>query len=218
MPKTAIVLGASGLVGTALVHQLIDSSNYDQIRLIVRRKLEIKSSKVEQIVVNFDQPASYKNLIVGDVLFSTFGTTIKKAGSKDAQYKIDFTYQYEVAKAAFENGVGSYVLISSAGANPDSFNFYSRMKGELDSAVQLLDFKKLRIIRPSILDGHRMEKRPIEQVMLKVTNLILPHIPVLRKYRPISVEIVAKAMLNSLSLPKQRVAIAELEEVFDWAR
>lgn len=217
MSKIAIVLGASGLVGSALVSQLIASAEFTQIRLLVRRKLEIQSTKVQQFIVNFDQPTSYESLIEGDVLFSAFGTTIKKAGTKDAQYKIDYNYQYEVAKTAYQNGVNSYVLVSSAGANADSFNFYSRMKGELDSTVQLLDFDQVRIIRPSILAGNRTEKRPVEQFALKIAKLLLPHIPFLKKYRPISAEIVAKAMIKSISMPKQRIAIAELEEVFDWA-
>ena len=109
-------------------------------------------------VIDFDQPDSWKVLITGDVLYSTLGTTIARAKTKDAQYKVDFTYQYNVAEIAAANGVPSYVLVSSAGATSKSKVFYSNMKGKLEDAVKLLPFKVISIIRPGQLAGERVRK------------------------------------------------------------
>ena len=179
--KTAVLLGASGLVGSALLKQLIDDPEYDKIIAIVRKKFKVDHPKIEQQIIDFDKPESYTDLIKGDVLFSSFGTTIKKAGSKDNQYKIDFTYQYEVAKAASENDIKHYVLVSSAGADPKSKIFYSRIKGELDQEISKLNFDHITILRPSMLDGSRKEKRSGEQIGLKIMNSLLPSLPFLKK-------------------------------------
>ena len=109
----------------------------------MRRSLNINNPKLEEHIVDFDKIELWKNNLSGDELYSALGTTIKKAGSKEAQYKIDFTYQYEAAKAASENGVKKYLLVSSLGANSKSSNFYLRMKGSLDEKVQQLSFDQI---------------------------------------------------------------------------
>src|SRR4030066_986146 len=141
--KTAIVIGATGLIGKHLTKFLLDDPAYSSVKVFVRRTLNISNPKLEEHVVDFDEISIWKDKITGDELYSAMGTTIKKAGSKEAQYKIDFTYQYECAKAASENGVGKYLLISSAGANIKSGHFYLRMKGELDKKVSELPFQQL---------------------------------------------------------------------------
>ena len=215
--KTAVLLGATGLVGSALLKQLIDDPEYIRIITIVRKPFKINHPKIKQMVVDFNKPESFKDHIKGDVLFSSFGTTIKKAGNKKNQYKIDFTYQYEVAKDAAENGIKHYVLVSSAGADPKSKIFYSRIKGELDQEVSHLNFDHITILRPSILDGNRKEKRSGEQIGLKIMNALLPSLPVLKKYRPIKDSIVASAMRNAVSLNNNKYKIYELEQIFDLA-
>jgi uncharacterized protein YbjT (DUF2867 family) len=172
--KTAVLLGATGMVGTALLNQLRADQEYAKIIAIVRKPLKIEHPKIEQQVIDFDKPESYRDLVKGDVLFSSFGTTIKKAGSKENQYKIDFTYQYEIAEAGAANGIKNYVLVSSAGADSNSSIFYSRIKGELDQAVRNLNFDHVTILRPSMLDGDRNEKRTGEQIGLKIMNVLLP--------------------------------------------
>lgn len=215
--KTAILLGASGLVGSALLKQLIDDPEYIRIITIVRKPFKINHPKIKQMVVDFNKPESFKDHIKGDVLFSTFGTTIKKAGSKKNQYKIDFTYQYEIAKAASENGVKHYVLVSSAGADPKSIIFYSKIKGELDQEVRHLNFDHISILRPSMLDGDRIEKRSGEQIGLKIMNALLPWLPFFKKYRPIKDSIVASAMINVVNSNNNKYKIYELEQIFDLA-
>src|SRR5215213_7489402 len=131
MYMTAIVIGATGLVGSELTKLLSANEQFDRIKVFTRRPLEVKHPKIEEYVINFDYPDQWKGLVTGDVLFSALGTTLKQAGSKGAQFKVDYKYQYNFAKAASENGVANYVLISAAGASPSSRIFYSRMKGNL---------------------------------------------------------------------------------------
>lgn len=215
--KTAVLLGATGLVGSTLLDQLIADQEYEKIIALVRKKFKVDHPKVEQQIVDFDNPESYKDHIKGDVLFSSFGTTLKKAGSKKNQFKIDFTYQYEVAKAASENGIKKYVLVSSAGADPKSNIFYSKIKGELDQEVSNLSFDHITILRPSMLDGDRKEKRSGERIGLKMMNALLPYLPFFKKYRPIRDSIVARAMLNAVGSKNDEYNIYELEQVFELA-
>ena len=217
MRKTAIVIGATGLVGSQLVQQLLADDRFEKVTIFVRRARGLTHSKLDEQLVDFNQLDQWKEQIQGDVLFSTMGTTLKKAGSKQAQFKIDYTYQYEVAEAATQNGVRNFVLISSAGANPESRVFYSRMKGELDEAVQKLNFRKITILRPSILDGDRKEKRTMEQISLKISRWITHF--VFRKYRPIKDETVARAMIHVALNENQaeKTLIYELDNIFKLA-
>lgn len=121
--KTAIVIGATGLIGKHLTKLLLDNPAYSNVKVFVRRSINISNPKLEEHIVNFDEIAKWKDKITGDELFSAMGTTIRKAGSKEAQFKIDVTYQHEFAKAAAENGIKSYFLVSSSGANAKS-NFF----------------------------------------------------------------------------------------------
>jgi uncharacterized protein YbjT (DUF2867 family) len=210
MGKTAIILGGTGLVGSALIQQLIQDADYEKIVVLSRRNLDFTHPKMEVKLVDFDKISNYQNEIKGDVLFSSMGTTIGKAKTKENQYKIDYTYQFEVAKLAAQNGVKNYVLISSAGANANSKIFYSKMKGELDAAVQQLPFEKITILRPSFLDGDRKESRLGEKIGMAIFKLIA-WIPGIKKYRPIHVNQVAQAMRNAIS--KGKSGIFELEEV-----
>ena len=115
--KTAIVIGATGLVGSALTSQLLEHPEFSGVKVFVRRSTHLSHQKLREHIVDFDKIDDWKHLLQGDVLFSAMGTTLNKAGSKAAQYRIDYTYQYNVAAAAASNGVPAYVLISSAGAS-----------------------------------------------------------------------------------------------------
>jgi len=196
MKKTAIIIGATGLVGKQLLRLLLIDREFQKIIVFTRRSVEIKNKKLQEFIVDFDDFKSWKKDIKGDVLFSCLGTTIKKAGSKENQYRVDFTYQFNVAKAAAENGVEQLVLISSLGANPKSSIFYSRIKGELDEAVKKLPFRRVSVFRPSALVGNRHEERAGEKTMIKVTRFFVIILPFLKKYKPIDATIVAAAMVN----------------------
>lgn len=194
MNRVANVIGGTGLVGQQLIKQLLDHPEFEKVRSFVRRSSGMTHPKLEEILIDFDQPQSWKELVKGDVLFSTLGTTIKKAKTKENQYKVDFTYQFKFAWAAFENKIPVYILVSSMGADPNSRVFYSRMKGELEAAVSVISFRKLIIFRPSILEGNRSEKRMGEQIGLSISRLITQF--VLKKYRPTPVDILAKRMIS----------------------
>ncbi|HAQ18827.1 MAG TPA: NADH-quinone oxidoreductase subunit F [Prolixibacteraceae bacterium] len=194
MGRVANVIGASGLVGQQIINQLLFHSEFDKIRIFVRRKTRFIHPKLEEQIIDFDQPESWRHLVQGDVLFSTLGTTIKTVKTKKNQYRVDFTYQYEFAKAAFENGVSTYILISSMGANAKSFFFYTRMKGELEESVKKLNFKRIIIFRPSILDGNRSEKR-IGEKMALIFSRYLTRI-ILKKNRPTPVRVLVSKMVS----------------------
>lgn len=195
--KTAIVIGATGLIGSHLVRKLLNDNRYEIVKTFVRRSSGIQNPKLEEHIVDFEQIEKWKSKIAGDELFSAFGTTIKQAGSKDAQYKIDYTYQYELAKAAAANGIRNYILVSSYGADSKSKNFYLRIKGELEDVVSVLPFEKTFIFQPSLLLGNRTEKRMSETVAAILSVPLTKIIPPLRKYRPIEASVVAQAMINS---------------------
>lgn len=206
----AIVAGSTGMTGRELIKQLVDNNEYTLIVSLVRRESGIKHPKLNEYVVNFDEPEQWQHLAEGDVLFSCMGTTLKKAGSKAAQYKIDFTYQYETAKAAANNGVKKYVLVSSAGATTKSPVFYSCMKGELDQAVGKLNFDTTVILRPGQLYGEREEKRNGELWAIKIM-FALNKLGIFRKYRPLHASDLAKAMINAVK--KAGYEIFTLHEV-----
>lgn len=211
MSKIANVIGATGLVGEQLVLQLLEHPEFEKVVVFGRRKSGLNHSKLVEELIDFDRPESWAALVKGDVLFSTLGTTIKKAKTKENQYRVDFTYQYEFAKAASQNGVPVYVLVSSLGADSKSSVFYSRMKGELDEAVFRLPFQKTIIVRPSILDGNRKEKRPAEKVSLAIMRALTKVI--LKKYRPTPVDLLASQMIRLSLEEKSGHQIIETSEI-----
>lgn len=214
--KIAVVIGATGLVGKQLVAQLLEHPSFTTVTVLTRRPLGIQNPKLKEHIIDFDNLSEYQKNISGDVLFSCMGTTIKKAKTKENQYKIDFTYQYETAKIAANNGVSNYVLVSSTGANSKSRAFYSRIKGELENAVTPLPFQKIRILRPSILLGNREESRLGEKMGMIVLGFFTAIIPPLRKWRGISGTEVARAMIaSSLDSSTEKVTVSELDEIFE---
>lgn len=194
--RTALVIGSTGMVGRELVTQLCESSEFEQVISFVRRSSGFSHSKLQEHVVNFDQPESWKELLKGDVLFSCMGTTLAAAGSKASQYKVDYTYQYETARMAAENNVPVYVLVSSTGANANSALFYPKIKGQLDEAVQKLGFKSVQILRPGQLYGKRQQKRSAELFAVKMMFAI-NKLGLFKKYKPIHASEVAKAMISA---------------------
>lgn len=214
--KTALVIGATGLVGSQLVKLLLKDSRYEKVKIFVRRSAGIVNDKLEEHIVNFDAVVDWKKLLVGDVLYSALGTTLRAAGSKETQYKIDYTYQYQVAKAAANNNVKEYVLISAAGSGPDSKIFYSRMKGELERDIIKLPFETIHIIRPGMLSGDRIEVRTGEKAMISIMNAIAV-IPGLHRLKPIKGIEVAQAMINATFRHVTGIHSYTMSEVFRLA-
>ncbi|MFA5668898.1 MAG: NAD(P)H-binding protein [Balneolaceae bacterium] len=209
-PKIAIVIGATGLVGSHLLKLLLEDDSYGKVKVFHRRSTEVSHPKLEEHIVDFDHIDKWKTELIGDCLFSALGTTIKKAGSKEAQYKIDYTYQFEVAQAAAENGVSNYALVSSIGANANSKSFYTRIKGELDDAIQHLGFDSVLILRPSFLDGVRDDFRLGERLGIALANVVCK-LPGLRKFHPIKAKAVARALVNGIETKNS--IIVEADEI-----
>ncbi|MFO0738874.1 MAG: NAD(P)H-binding protein [Labilithrix sp.] len=211
--KSAIVLGATGLVGREVVDLLEQDPSVERVVLLVRREPDRTTAKKTEVrVVNFREPASF-GALEADSLFSALGTTLKVAGSKEAQYEVDYTFQLEVARAAKSAGVSTLSLCSSIGASATAGSFYARMKGELERDVLALGFERTRIVRPSFLEGDRKESRPGEAIGSAVMGL-LGKLPVLSKYRPISVRTVAAAMIALAKDPAPGPRILESPELF----
>ena len=174
----AIVLGATGLVGKEIVSQLLNNPEIQEVSIFARRTTGVTHSKLKEHIINFENINSWSSLIVGDVLFSALGTTLKAAGDQKAQYRVDHDYQFEVARAAVKNGVKSLVVISSTGASAKSPLFYLKMKGELEDHLRELLFASIYFLRPGPLKGHR-EKSRLGEI---ISTAILGPIP--KKFLP----------------------------------
>lgn len=207
----ALVLGATGAIGKDLVELLLNDPAVERVGIFVRREVNIPSAKLVVHVVDFDHPEQWADKLSGDVLFSTLGTTIRAAGSQMAQWKVDYTYQYNAAKAACENGVPTYVLVSSVGANAKSRVFYTHMKGALDDAVQELGFPGCFILRPPSLirkgSDRFGEKAGI--VALRAFNAI----GLMRAWKPMPTEAVAAAMLRLAKSGREGTEIVDAQEI-----
>ena len=210
----ALVIGGTGLVGKELTKQLLENDKFDEIVLFLRRNTGLAHQKLKEEIVDFDHPEQWEHLLQGDILFSALGTTLKTAGSKAAQFKVDYTYQYQCAKAASANGVKNYVLVSSTGAAPKSQIFYSRIKGELDEAVLKLPFQHHFILRPSLLMGKRGEQRKGEAWAQTIMPALTKYL--FKKYRPIPAKTVAQAMIRA-ALGEASKTIYTLDEIFALA-
>jgi uncharacterized protein YbjT (DUF2867 family) len=214
MSKIGIIAGSTGLVGSLLLSRMLGDSSYSRVISLVRKKTDMNDPKLQEIIVDFDDIQSYAQSIQGDDLFLCMGTTISKAGSKDAFYKVDYTYNVELAKIARKNGVKKVCLISSMGANANSNIFYSKVKGQIEDAITSLNFNKTIIVRPSLLVGDRKEYRFGEKIGIFLSKFLNPLlIGSLKKYRSIKAEKVANAMLEELNNQKNGLNILESHQL-----
>ena len=191
----ALLIGATGVTGRDLLQLLLGDSEVERVTIFVRRDPQITHPKLEVHLIDFDRKEQWNHLVKGDILFSCLGTTLKDAGSKEAQWKVDHDYQYCFAEAARENGVGTLLLVSSMNASPKSPFFYARMKGELEEAIRKLGFPGLMIFRPPSLI-RKGSDRAMERVGVKLIGF-LNRLGLLKSMRPMPTEQLAKAMLHA---------------------
>lgn len=208
----AIVIGATGVVGSKVVEALVANESFDKIVTFTRKPISYASKKVENIVIDFDELENYADSFHADVLFSCLGTTLKQARSIEAQKKVDVTYQFQVAKMASQKGIKNYLLVSSSGANVKSSNAYLQMKGELESLILKLNFNKVSIFQPSLLLGKRPDLR-IAELLGKYLLPVFCFIPGLKKYAPIQGDVVAKKMVSVSLNAEQGVNYYRLDEI-----
>ena len=211
----ALIIGATGATGKDLVSQLLQDQEYQEVHIFVRKATEITHPKLKTHIVNFEKPEDWKNLIQGDVAFSCLGTTLKDAGSKEAQRKVDFDYQYNFAKVAKENNVEDYVLVSSYGADSKSRIFYSRMKGELEERIKELNFNKATIFQPGMLE--RKDSARIGEVIGGTLIKFANKLGLFQNQKPLPTNILAKAMIKSTKIKSNGYSEIKLGNIFSFA-
>ncbi|WP_036605605.1 oxidoreductase [Paenibacillus assamensis] len=193
--KTALLVGSTGLVGGHLLQLLLEQTAYHKVKTFTRRRIQLDHPKLEQIVVDFDHLERYIEHFQVDDVYCCLGTTIKKAGSKEAFRKVDFEYPLALAKMAKQCGASKYVMVTSIGADSNSAFFYNQVKGQVEEEVSKLDLPSVHVFQPSLLLGSRSESRPGERAAIMVSPLIrLIARGSWSKYRPIQGKDVAAAM------------------------
>lgn len=209
----ALLIGATGATGTDLLKKLLNDTSFDEVAVFVRKPIAVTNDKLKVHVVDFDRPEEWNHLVKGDVAFSCLGTTLKAAGSKEAQRKVDYDYQYNFARTAKENNVAHFILVSSFGANSKSDFFYSQIKGELEDALKKLTFKKTTIFNPGMLQRKNTD-RPGEVVAQKVLQFI-NMLGLFKKHKPLSTEVLAQAMMNAAKNQTNSYDIVKLNAIHE---
>lgn len=211
----ALILGATGATGKELVKALLLDDQFQEVHTFVRHELKIDNPRLKTHIVDFDQPESWENLVQGDVAFSCLGTTLKAAGSKEAQRKVDYNYQLNFAEAAKKNGVEDFILVSSYGANAKSKIFYNRMKGELEEAVKNLNFEKITLFQPGMLE--RKESERLGEILAVKLFKFVNKLGLLKSQEPLPTEILAKAMVNAAKIKSKGLVEIKLSNIFSFA-
>ena len=213
--KTALLFGASGLVGSHVLYQLISNNNYSKIKLFVRSSIDTSDPKIEIIQTDFNNLENHREDIKGDDCFFCIGTTKKNSPDKNEYKRVELEVPKQVAQIAKSNSVNSFVFISSGYADPKSSGDYLKFKGEVEEELKRLNFPKLGIMRPSFLLGDRKEKRIGEKIGIFVFKLLSPlFLGPLKKMKPIQSATVAKAMI-AITQNKVSKTIFESDEIAD---
>jgi len=211
MPKSALITGGTGLVGSHCLQFLLASPEYASVTALVRKGNGINHPKLREQIVDFD---SLVDLPAADDIYCALGTTIKKAGSQPAFRRVDFEYPLQIAERGLTTGAKQFLLVSSVGANSKSANFYLRTKGELEDALRQLPFRALHIFRPSFLVGERKEQRAGERLGMVVTEALkFVMVGGLRRYRSIPAETVGKAMVKAAACESSGVHLHQYDEI-----
>lgn len=197
MSRTALVAGATGLIGQQLLRRLLDSGAYARIKVLTRRPLHIEDSRIETLQTDFSDLVSLD--LKADDVYCCLGTTLREAGSREAFERVDFHLVNNLAVAARAQGAQQFLVISAIGSSTASPSFYSRVKGRMEAAVSALGYRTVHILQPSLLLGARNNRirRPAEDLAQKLSSVVMPlFVGPLKKYRPVRAEEVADAMLK----------------------
>ncbi|WP_244149294.1 oxidoreductase [Anoxybacillus pushchinoensis] len=212
--RTALLIGATGLVGGELLEQLLRSEHYERVTVFVRKPIACTHEKLQQVIVHFDQLEQYEEYFHVDDVFSCLGTTMKKAKTRQQFIKVDYEYTLRAAKLAEKCHVKTFLFVSAIGADPHSMFFYNRVKGETEEALQRLTIRSLHIFRPSLLTGAREEFRLAEKTAEWFCyGFSFAFVGKWKKYKPIAAKQVAEAMYYAALSEKQGVHIYECSEM-----
>ena len=210
--RTALIIGATGLIGSQLLTKLLHTPYYDKITVLTRRTLGISNTKLNEVLFDFDKPDASK--VVANDVYCCLGTTIKTAGSKDAFKKVDFEYPLTIASLALKNGAEKFLIVTAMGSDASSGMFYNRVKGEAEQGLRSLGYPALHILRPSLLLGDRKEARLGEKVGEVLAAVFKPFmLGPLKKYRAIDSGKVAAAMLALAKKSETGVFVHYSEEL-----
>ncbi|WP_130856943.1 NAD(P)H-binding protein [Olivibacter jilunii] len=215
--KKAVVFGATGLIGSYLLKELLNSTDYEVVTVVVRRKLTIHHPKLKLLIGDYHSLPSLKEDIKADEVYITLGTTKNKTPDQRVYYEIDHDYPVLAAKIAKEQGATAVFLVTAVGANPSSGVFYLRTKGEVERDLTAQGFDHTHIFRPSMLMGNRDENRPLEKFFMAIWWFIGPLLigKGLEKYRGIAGERVANAMIKAAQNQNEKVKIYHWREMQD---
>jgi uncharacterized protein YbjT (DUF2867 family) len=214
--KIATIIGATGLTGNHVVEILVKDHTYDIIRLLVRRPVQSKGFKTEIKLIDFSDYESMRLGIEGsEVVFCAVGTTQKKVkGNKDEYRKVDYDIPIRAARVCKDAGCEKFIIVSSAGADPESRNFYLQLKGEVERDLKVSGVRSIHVMQPGMLLGKRNEKRMLEksgQTLMKAFSRLMKGS--LNKYRPIDSREVAAAMLACSKLDEPGFFIHQYEDM-----
>lgn len=216
--KIALLLGATGLVGGECLKRLATDDDFDRVIVLTRTSLPetLSGPKIESHVIDFDRIGECRHLLKAATVFCALGSTIRKAGTREQFYKVDFTCVHGIAGICAGQGTEHFLIVSSMGANARSKIFYSRVKGELEEALKRLPFRSLSIFRPSLILGERKEFRCKEEISKFASRFLAFAIP--GKYRPVEAADIAKAMLKAAHASPDGLRIYESDEIRKMAK
>lgn len=214
MNKSAIIIGSTGLVGSNLVLELLDSPKFDSVIALVRKPFFDSHLKLKEIIFDFENKTAIESLEPVNHIFCCLGTTIKKSGSKEAFQIVDFELPLRFARWAEKTNANSFSIVTAMGANSNSSIFYNKVKGEIEDELKKMSIPKIHIFQPSLIMGRRLELRIGEMVGKMFMNLINPlMIGFLKKYRGIHAQTIAKGMLDHLDKSEHGVTVYESDKI-----
>lgn len=194
--RTALLLGATGLVGGLVLDTLLADDFYEKVIVVTRRHTGKKHYKMEEVLVDFDQPEKNASQFKANHIFCCMGTTIKSAGSKEKFMMVDKVYPLNIAKICKENGATEFLVITALGADKNAWVFYNKVKGELQDELEKIGFQSLHILQPSLIMGNRNEQRTGEkmaQLIFEKANFLFQG--PLKKYAGIEAKTIAESMV-----------------------
>lgn len=211
--QTAVVLGATGLIGSHLLDQLLADDSFSTVRILVRKPVTVQHPKLQTVITDFSNYEQYqKNIGSGHCIFCCIGTTNANVkGDKAAYRKIDFDIPVNAARFGKESGFQQYLIVTALGANSNSRIFYNRLKGEVEEVIATFDYPSLHIFRPSFLLGNRAEQRMGERIFKSIFKAIAFLLP--SSMKPVEASDVAKAMIAAAKKGKAGMNLYYFKEI-----